>query len=153
MSRKKYKYAQYKQGVYAPVNPNKYIGVKKPQYRSSWELKFFQWCDKNVNVLEWGSETVVVPYISPVDNRPHRYFVDNVIAIQEGNEVKKYLVEIKPYKQTLPPVKSNRKKKSTVIYEHVAYAVNQAKWKYASQFAKKKNMEFIVLTENELNIK
>lgn len=153
MSRKKYKYAQYKQGVYAPVNPNKYIGVKKPQYRSSWELKFFQWCDKNVNVLEWGSETVVVPYISPVDNRPHRYFVDNVIAIQEGNEVKKYLVEIKPYKQTLPPVKSNRKKKSTVIYEHVAYAVNQAKWKYAAQFAKKKNMEFIVLTENELNIK
>ena len=147
----RYKKQPYKQGIYNPVNPKKYIGIKKPEYRSSWELKFFQWCDKNENILEWASEAVVVPYISPVDNRPHRYFVDNVIAIREGNEIKRYLVEIKPFKQTQPPVQSKRK--STIIYEQVTYAVNQAKWKYASQFAKKRNMEFIVLTENELNIK
>ena len=91
MKRRKYKYTPYKQGVYRPVNRNKFIGIKLPEYRSSWELKFFQWCDKNSNVLEWGSESVIVPYRSPVDGRMHRYYVDNVIALREGNTINKYL--------------------------------------------------------------
>ena len=95
----RYKNSPYKQGVYKPVNRAKYIGIRSPEYRSSWELKFFQWCDKNPNVLEWGSESVVVPYKSPVDGKHHRYFVDNVVAIREGNEINRYLVEIKPLKQ------------------------------------------------------
>ncbi len=146
----RYKKQPYKQGIYIPVNPKKYIGIKKPEYRSSWELKFFQWCDKNENILEWASEAVVVPYISPVDNRPHRYFVDNIVTIKEGNNTKTYLVEIKPSKQTKPPVSSKRKKKSTIIYENYTYAVNCAKWDAARKFAKSKNIEFIILTENEL---
>lgn len=149
----RYKNCSYKQGIYAPVNIKKYIGRHTPEYRSSWELKFFQWCDKNPNVLEWSSESVVVPYKSPVDDRYHRYFVDNAIALKEGSEVVNYLVEIKPHKQTQPPVQSKRKKKSTLLYEHRTYAVNQAKWKAANLFAQKKNMKFIILTENELNIK
>ena len=63
------------------------------------------------------------------------------------------MVEIKPSQQTKPPVNSSRKKKSTVIYENVMYAVNQAKWAAAKKYAKKKNMEFIILTENELNLR
>ena len=94
------------------MNNEKYIGCKNPEYRSSWELKFFQWCDRNKNILEWSSESVVVPYRSPVDGRYHRYFVDNAIALREGNTVKRYLVEIKPYKQTIPPTESKRKKRS-----------------------------------------
>ena len=62
-------------------------------------------------------------------------------------------VEIKPYKQTIPPDNSSRKKKSTLLYEHKTYAVNQAKWEAARKVADKKGMEFIILTENELNIK
>ena len=50
-------------------------------------------------------------------------------------------------------VNSSRKKKSTVIYENVMYAVNQAKWAAAKKYAKKKNMEFIILTENEVNLR
>ena len=148
----RYKACPYKQGIYTPVNRKKYIGRRTPEYRSSWELKFFQWCDKNPNVLEWSSESIIVPYKSPVDSRYHRYYVDNAIALQEGNQIIKYLVEIKPYKQTQPPVQSKRKKKSTLIYEYRTYAVNQAKWKAADLFAQKKNMKFIILTENELNI-
>lgn len=144
---------KYKQGVYNPVNREKYAGTSSPSYRSSWELKFFQWCDRNTNVLEWSSESVIVPYKSPVDGRYHRYFVDNAIVIREGDEIKRYLIEIKPYKQTIPPKKSNRKKQSTILYEHMTYAVNQAKWKAAEKFASKKNMEFIILTENELPLK
>ena len=149
----RYKTCPYKQGIYGPVNTKKYIGRRSPEYRSSWELKFFQWCDKNPNVLEWSSESVIVPYRSPVDNRYHRYYVDNAVALQEGNQIIKYLVEIKPYKQTQPPVQSKRKKKSTLLYENKTYAVNQAKWEAAEIYAQKKGMKFIILTENELNIK
>ena len=83
----------------------------------------------------------------------HRYYVDGAIALKEGNKIVRYLVEIKPYKQTQPPVDSKRKKQKTMIYEKTTYAVNQAKWQAAEKFAKKRNMQFIILTENELNIK
>ena len=146
----RYKKTSYKQGKYKPVHSEKYKGRGNPEYRSSWELKFFQWCDKNPNVLRWGSETVVVPYISPIDRKMHRYFVDNIVTIKEQNNIKTYLVEIKPSKQTKPPVPSNRKKKSTVIYENYTYAVNCAKWEAAEKYAKSKNLEFIILTEKEL---
>ncbi len=149
----RYKASPFKQGKYKPVNRQKYIGGKLPEYRSSWELKFFTWCDKNINVIKWSSESVIVPYISPVDGKAHRYFVDNTVTLKEGNDIKRYLVEIKPYSQTQPPVHSNRKKKSTLLYEHVTYAVNQAKWAAARKIAAKRNMEFIILTENELNLK
>jgi hypothetical protein len=151
--RKKYKHTPYKQGIYKPVDRTKYAGRKLPQYRSSWELKFFQWCDKNVNVIEWSSESVIVPYKSPVDNRYHRYFVDSKLTLREGEELVRYLVEIKPSQQTKPPVESSRKKKSTILYERVTYAVNQAKWAAAEKYAEGKNMKFIILTENELNLK
>ena len=149
----RYKSTSYKQGIYNPVNESKYIGRGRPGYRSSWELKFFQWCDRNSNVLEWSSESIIIPYLSPVDGRYHRYYVDNALVLKEGDKLIKYLVEIKPYKQTLPPVHSKRKKRSTILYEQRTYAVNQSKWEAANSFAKKRNMKFIILTENELNIK
>ena len=144
------KYTPYKQGSYKPVNRQKYAGCRNPEYRSSWELKFFQWCDKNENVLEWSSESVIVPYVSPVDGKVHRYFVDGTVVLREGDKIDKYLVEIKPEKQTKPPVESKRKKKSTILYEKITYAVNQAKWAAAEKFANKKDMNFIILTEHEL---
>lgn len=142
----------FRQGIYKPINRSKYRGVKDPVYRSGWELKFFKFCDINPNVLEWTSETIIIPYISPIDNKPHRYFVDNMVVIKEGDVKKKYLIEIKPSKQTVPPTESKRKKKSTVIYEQVTYAQNRAKWEAAVNYAKKHNMEFKILTEKELGI-
>ena len=79
---RKKKYSQYKQGIYKPSD--KYVGSNKPIYRSSWELKFFRWCDSNPNVLEWTSESICIPYTSPLDGRVHRYFVDNTVVIKEG---------------------------------------------------------------------
>ena len=67
---------KYKQGVYKPINPEKFIG-KTAQYRSGLELKFFRFFDLNENVIKWGSENIVIPYISPIDLKQHRYFVDN----------------------------------------------------------------------------
>lgn len=146
------KTTNFRQGTYKPINRNKYKGKNNPTYRSGWELKFFKFCDNNPNVLEWSSETVIIPYINPIDNKPHRYFVDNMVYIKEGEVKKRYLIEIKPSKQTLPPTISKNKKKSTMIYEQVTYAQNKAKWAAAVDYAKKHNMEFKIITEKELGI-
>lgn len=108
------------------------------------------WCDKNPNVLKWGSESVIVPYYSPLDNKMHRYFVDNVLVIKEGTAIKKYLVEIKPFAQTKAPKKHGNKKASTLLYEEATWTVNQAKWEAATKYAQANGWEFLILTEKEL---
>ena len=88
---------RFRQGIFNPTNPKKYIGKNDPIYRSGWELKFFRWADKNDNILKWGSENVIIPYVNPLDNRVHRYFVDNFIVFKDSNNnKKKFLIEIKP---------------------------------------------------------
>ena len=116
--------------------------------RSSWETRFALWCDKNPDIVKWSSEETVVPYISPIDNRPHRYFVDFKIQTRNG---KIFLVEIKPEAQTRKPESSRRTKR--FLTEAQTYLVNQAKWEYATEYAKRRGWEFIILTERELGIK
>jgi hypothetical protein len=142
---------KFKQGVFKPKNTSKYIGKEDPVYRSGWELKFFRFCDDNTNVVEWASESVIVPYLSPVDNKVHRYYTDGIIAIKEPAGIKKYIVEIKPKLQTLPPVKG-KKRHSTMVYETVRYAQNQAKWDAARKWCQRYGYEFLILTEEHLGI-
>lgn len=144
--------ATYK-GRYRVSNPFKYKGdLQEVVYRSGWELKFMRWCDINPSVLEWGSETVVIPYRSPVDNKVHRYFVDFYIKVKDkNNKVQKYLIEIKPEKFTKPP-EIPKKKTRKFIDEVFQYGVNQAKWKSADEFCKDRNIQFLVLTEKDLGI-
>ena len=47
---------------------------------------------------------------------------------------------------------SNKKKRSTVLYENLMYHQNQCKWKAASEYAAKKGMKFIILTEKFLTV-
>ena len=139
---------RWRQGIFVPKNKDKFIG-SKAVYRSGLELKFFRFCDSNPNVLKWGSENVVIPYRSPIDHKMHRYFVDNYIEIKEGDKKVKYLVEIKPSKQTKPPTVKYKKKRH-LIYEQRCYAINQAKWAAAKEYSKKIGGVFIILTEKEL---
>ncbi len=151
--RHKKKYQQYKQGIYKPVNQDKYAGAKNPRYLSSWELKFFKWCDKNIHVEKWSSESVIVPYICPLDKRVHRYFVDLFVQINEGGITSKYLIEIKPQKQTQKPKTHGNKKNSTILYENMTYIRNKAKWEAAEKWCKKKGYKFQILTEHNLFIR
>lgn len=146
--------SQYKQGIFKPQNSNKYLGSSYPTYRSGWELKFFRWADLNEKVLAWGSETIIVPYINPLDNKVHRYFVDNFVIFKdkEGNK-QKFLIEIKPSKQVAKPVDSSRKKRSTILHEQTTWITNQAKWEAATKWAEKKGCKFVILTEKELGIR
>lgn len=140
-------------GRYIPRNIRKYRGdYKNIIYRSSWELKFMKYCDLNDSILEWGSEEVVIPYRSPLDNRIHRYFVDFYIKVEDVNgNIKRYLIEVKPKRQTTPPPKPKRQTKK-YIYEVTEYAKNQAKWKAASEFCEDRQWNFMIITEDELKI-
>ena len=142
---------KYYQGIYSPINKNKYIGNTNPVYRSALERDFFLYFDQNPNVAAWSSESIVIPYYNDVDKKVHKYFVDLIAAIKdrEGN-TQKYLIELKPFAHTQPPIQSDKKKKSTVLYEHLMYHQNQCKWKAASEYAAKKGMKFIVMTEKDL---
>lgn len=140
----------YRQGIFRPVNDNKYKGSRPIVYRSGLELNFFRWCDRNTNVLQWGSESVVIPYISPVDGKMHRYFVDAVLHLAVNGGTRKYIVEIKPSKQTIPPSTKYNKKPSTRLYEQIRWARDQAKWEAAKAWSKKQGYEFSILTEKDL---
>jgi hypothetical protein len=140
-------------GKYQPSFPQKYKGdPTNIIYRSLWERKFMVYCDLNEKVLEWGSEEMFVWYRSPIDSKPHRYFPDFYIKVQESSgQVKKYLIEIKPKRQTTPPPKQQRQTKK-YLYEAYEYAKNQAKWEAAKEWCADRGYEFKVLTENELGI-
>lgn len=146
------KNTNYTQGIFKPLNLSKYKGSLPIVYRSSLELKVMRWFDNNPNVVTWGSESVVVPYQSPLDGNIHRYFVDLVAALkQPSGEIKKLLIEIKPYKQTIKPEATKNKKPKTMVYESMQWAMNQAKWKAAEQYATNKGYKFIILTERHIN--
>lgn len=146
--------SKFKQGIFKPQNNQKYLGSSHPTYRSSWELKFFRWADLNENVLAWGSETIIVPYINPLDNAVHRYFVDNFVLLKDKEGKKqKFLIEIKPSKQVARPVSSGKQKRATILYEQTTWITNQAKWEAAKKWAEKKGCQFVILTEKELGIR
>lgn len=142
--------SRFHQGVYKPTNQKKFIGTQCI-FRSGLELKFFRFCDSNPNVLMWGSENVIIPYFSRLEHKWRKYHVDNYVKIKEGNTIKKYLVEIKPHKQTMEPVATKRKKKSNLLYEQVQWGINTDKWEAARAFCKKNDMSFLIITEKDLN--
>ena len=141
---------KYVQGIFKPTHMEKYKGHDLPRYLSSWELKLFRWCDTNPNVLEWGSETMVIPYENPLDKKIHRYIVDALIKLKTATGIKKFLVEVKPLKQTIKPVETPNKQKKTLLYEQLTYIQNQAKWQAAKEFCKNRGLEFVLLSEKEL---
>jgi hypothetical protein len=140
-------------GIYKPSFPEKYIGnYNNIIYRSLWERKFMYWCDHNENIMKWSSEEISIPYISPLDNRIHRYYPDFYIKYKttEG-EIKESLIEVKPKKQLKQP-KVGKKISQKQIYEVKEYAKNQAKWKAAEEFCADRRWTFQVLTEDNLGI-
>ncbi len=146
-------YTKTYKGRFRVANAAKYKGdITNIVYRSLWELKFMKWCDSSVSVVEWGSETVIIPYISPIDNKVHRYFVDFYIKVRtKANSIEKYLIEIKPEKFTKPP-EIPKKRTKRFIDEVFQYGVNDAKWKAAFEFCQDRNMKFMIITEKDLGI-
>ena len=149
-------------GIFKPANPNKYKGDHTNiVYRSSWEAHFFAYLDKHPYVNWWQSEEVVVKYISPKDNRIHRYFPDVIVNVTDPSTQKKrtIMIEIKPHKQTLPPdpAKRNATPSGRVsrrfLNEVMTYAINDAKWKAAREYCADRGWDFEIYTEKELGVR
>ena len=141
-------------GKYKPTRPYKYKGdPTNIIYRSLWDRKFMQYCDDSLNILEWGSEEIYMWYRSPIDNRPHRYFPDFYIKVREQTgKIKKYIIEVKPQRQTKPPAKPKRQTKG-YLREAFEFAKNKAKWNAAKDWCDDQGYEFKIFTEKELGIK
>lgn len=129
---------KFKQGLFKPKNKSKYVGnVDHIVYRSSWELDVFNFLDLNSNVTKWNSEGIIIPYY--MDRKKHKYYVDLLVEINE----KVYLIEIKPYKETVPPKGDN-------IRELLTFKKNTLKWNAAREYCKERNIEFLILTEKDI---
>jgi hypothetical protein len=141
-------------GKFSPKNPKKYRGdPTKIIYRSLWELRAMKSFDENVNILEWCSEELAIPYISPIDNRYHRYFPDFIIRMKLPNgDTKTMMLEVKPKAQTTEP-KPQTKKTRRYITEVTTWGVNKSKWEAAREYCLDRGWEFKLITEVELGIK
>ena len=107
-----------------------------------------KWCDITPSVVEWGSEEIFIPYVSPADGKVHRYFPDFYVNIKGRG---RYIVEVKPFYQTQEP-KTQKRNTKKYINEVVTYAVNKAKWKAAEEFCNDNSMQFMLITEKELKV-
>lgn len=142
-------------GRFKPTNYKKYAGdPTNIIYRSLLERRFMVYCDTHPAIIEWNSEEVVVPYVSPLDNRYHRYFVDFWMKYKDKNgKIKTVLIEVKPDVQTREPVRKNTptgKPTRRFLNEVMTWGVNQAKWKAAIEYAKDRNWEFKIITDKDL---
>ena len=119
-------------GKYIPKNKKKFLSKRTPIYRSMWERRFMIYCDRSENILEWDSESIHIPYISPKDDRWHNYYPDFYIKYKDKHDsIINAIIEIKP---------SFQKK----------WDVNVAKWDACQKHCDENNMDFKVLTEKEL---
>ena len=142
----------YKQGKFKPKNPQKYNGDPTEIYfRSSYELKFMQYCDLTESVISYQSEEFWIPYRSPLDGKTHRYFPDFFVKYKDkdGN-TRTLVVEIKPAKELKMPDTNPKRRTKSWAYSVKTWAINQAKWSAAKEWCADHNYEFKILTEKEL---
>ena len=138
-------------GRFKPKNYKKYKGdPTKVFYRSLWERRFMVYCDDNPNILEWGSEEVIIPYKSPLDKKVHRYFPDFFVKYKNSSgKIIREIIEVKPKRHLSPPKEPKRKTKR-YLGEVNTYIINQAKFKAAEEFCKDRKLGFRILTEEHL---
>jgi len=138
-------------GRFRPKNSKKYKGdPTKVYYRSLWERRFMHYCDNTPSILEWNSEEIIIPYVSPIDNKVHRYFPDFYIKKKNvSGKVVREVIEVKPKRQCEPPKVPKRKTKK-YLREVLTYGVNQAKFKAAEEYCKNRKYNFRILTEEHL---
>ena len=141
-------------GKFKPKYPEKYIGdPTNVIYRSLWEMRLMRYFDQHPGILKWGSEELQIPYVSPIDNRIHRYFPDFIIQTKnQDGSINTTVIEVKPYAQTKEPDR-NQPKSRRYIKEVYTWGVNQAKWKAAEDYCKDRRWQFKIMTEKEIGIK
>jgi hypothetical protein len=136
--------SRWAQGFYDVVNADKYVGTKKPRYRSGWELSFMRFCDTNQHVIQWASEAIQIPYRHPLTGKQTIYVPDFFITYRtKNNTVRAELIEIKPKKQSVVESKMSSRDRAVV-------AINYAKWAAAEAWCRRQSITFRVITEDQM---
>ena len=136
--------SKFAQGVYKVTNPLKYVGKREPRYRSGWELAFMRFCDTNDNILQWASESIVIPYRHPLTGKMTNYVPDFLITYRtRDNRMCAEVIEIKPKKQSVIESKASARDRAVV-------AVNYSKWDAATKWCRRQGLQFRVITEDQI---
>jgi hypothetical protein len=136
---------KFAKDFYNIKNPEKYIGTKKPLYRSSWEMTFMMFCDNNPAIEQWASEPMRIPYKDPLTGKSTVYVPDFLISYVDKNQKKHVeLIEIKPKNQTMiEHVGKN-------IFNQTQYVKNQAKWSSANAYCKNLGIKFRIISASDI---
>lgn len=131
--------------IFTPQNPGKYVGDYPIISRSSWELEFMKYCDQHPDVMEWASEPHKIPYTNPLNGKQTVYIPDFLVTYigRGGGDPKTKLIEIKPLHEA---TESHARNSQDVAIR----AKNEAKWGAATQWAGRRGIDFLVLTEAQL---
>ena len=136
--------SKFAQGIYKITNPQKYVGKRDPRYRSGWEHAFMRFCDNNDHILQWASESIVIPYRHPLTGKMTNYVPDFLIVYRTKNsKMCAEVIEIKPKKQSVIESKMSARDRAIV-------AVNYAKWDAAQKWCKRQGLVFRVITEDDI---
>jgi len=136
--------SKFAQGVYRVTNPIKYVGKREPRYRSGWELAFMRFCDTNDHILQWASESIVIPYRHPLTGKMTNYVPDFLITYRtRDNRMCAEVIEIKPKKQSVLESKASARDRAVV-------AVNYSKWDAATKWCRRQGLQFRVITEDDI---
>jgi len=137
-------------GKFIPTSPQKYTGDYPIIYRSSWELEFMKYCDVHPDVMEWASEPVKIPYKNPMPSKTRVagsqsiYIPDFLVTFLKATGEKAVkLIEIKPVAEADEKFARNGRDVAIRLK-------NEAKWGAAHQWAQRRGVDFITLTEQEL---
>jgi hypothetical protein len=136
---------KFAQSRFTMKNPEKYVGLKTPLSRSSWEFVFMRMLDEHPSVINWASESIQIPYRDPLTGRSTIYVPDFFIVYsdKDGKHTSE-LVEVKPSNHThLAKVGKSR-------YNQEQYVKNLAKWEAANAWCRQNGIKFRVVTEAEI---
>lgn len=144
---KRGRYEHAATGHFFPLHPEKYKGIKIPEFKSALELRCMQYLDKNPAIISWSYEPKAIKYVDRSSNPPQirRYFIDFVAIVKQGLIQKTVWLEVKPY------CEAHRPKNPKNVNANLLWIKNSCKWAAASQLAKQHGFEFHVITERELN--
>jgi hypothetical protein len=137
--------AKFAQGRFEMKHPEKYVGLKTPLARSSWEFVFMRMLDEHTGVEKWASESIKIPYRDPLTGKSTIYVPDFFIVYNDKNGKRHAeVVEVKPAGQTLI------EKVGKSLYNQEQYVKNMAKWEAAQAWCKQQGLTFRVVNEGDI---
>jgi hypothetical protein len=137
--------SKFAKGKFTPKFPEKYVGIKSPTYRSSWEFAFMNFCDSHPSIQKWASEAVKIPYKHPLTQKVTVYVPDFFIQyMDKKGKMISEIIEIKPQNQQL------LEKVGRNTARQAQFVVNQHKWAAATVWCKNQGLNFRVLNETDI---